>query len=124
MDGYAPAYVAHNVPYLVVSGLSSAPQNHTGPELEGVHIASDIPLVESDDADAIIKNFKNIDAEQLPWNSRANGGRSKFKIKIVGRVALQTREFLVPSLSIFTGIRFASPQCSTSRLFSPAARFS
>jgi hypothetical protein len=86
MDGYAPAYVAHNVPYLVVSGLGDAPQKQADLEAEGVRIASDIPPVDSDDAEIIIRNFKDVDAEGLAWNNHASGGRHKFKVKIVGRV--------------------------------------
>ena len=89
MDGYAPAYVAHNVPYLVVSGLGGAPRNHPDFPAEGVRIASDVPPVESEDAEAIIKNFNDTDAEGLAWNGRASGGRNKFKVKIVGRVVQQ-----------------------------------
>ena len=94
MDGYAPAYVAHNVPYLVVSGLGGAPRNHADLlPAEGVRIASDVPPVESEDAEAIIKNLKDADAEGLAWNGRASAGRNKFKVKIVGRVVQQPSRF-------------------------------
>jgi hypothetical protein len=86
MDGYAPAYVAHNVPYLVVSGLDGAERNHADIKLEGVRIASDIPPINSEDADVLIRSFKDSDANGIPWNGRAGGGRKKFKVKMVGRV--------------------------------------
>lgn len=89
MDGYPPAYVAHNVPYLVVSGLGDAQQKQADLEADGVRIASDIPPVEGDDAEVIIRNFKDANAEGLAWNNHASGGRHKFKVKIVGRVISQ-----------------------------------
>lgn len=91
MDGYAPAYVAHNVPYLVVSGLGSQPRNHADLKAEGVHIVSDVSPVESDDADALLKHFKDCDAEGSDWNDRDSSARNKFRIKIVGRVVQQTQ---------------------------------
>ena len=86
MDGYAPAYVAHNVPYLVVSGLGDAERNHTDIKVEGVRITSDIPPVDSGDAEVLIRNFRDSDAGSISWNGRASGERKRFKVKIVGRV--------------------------------------
>jgi hypothetical protein len=113
MDGYPPAYVAHNVPYLLVSGLGGAPQNHADLKAEGVRITSDVPLIESEDAEAIIKNFKDCDADGLAWNGRASGGRNKFKVKTIGRVVqhLDGSSRLITEYLI--GIRLTAPQCST-----------
>jgi hypothetical protein len=94
MDGYAPAYVAHNVPLLVVSGLGSAQQDRADLSIEGVRIASEVPPVESEDAQVLLRHFKDSDADGLPWNGREYSGRKKFKVKIVGRVVLRTRCFL------------------------------
>lgn len=85
MDGYAPAYVDHNVPFLVVSGLGSAAQETPNQE-NGVRIASEIAPVESDDAAALLRHFKASNASDLAWNSREYGGRNRFKVKLVGRV--------------------------------------
>jgi hypothetical protein len=90
MDGYKPAYVAHNVPYLVVSGLGEARRNDAYLKAEGVHIVSDVPPVESEDAEVLLKHFKDSDAEGLAWNSREHSGRNKFRVRIVGRVVQQT----------------------------------
>jgi trafficking protein particle complex subunit 11 len=92
MDGYKPAFVAHNVPYLVVSGLGGARRNHADLKAEeGVHIASDVPPVESEDAEVLLKHFNDSDAEGLAWNSREHSGRNKFRVRIVGRVVPQTQ---------------------------------
>lgn len=91
MDGYAPAYVAHNVPYLVISGLGGALRDDAELEAEGVRIASDVPPIESEDAQTLLKHFRNADAEGLAWNDDEFGGKNKFKIKVVGRVLQQTQ---------------------------------
>lgn len=86
MDGYAPAYVAHNIPLLVVSGLGSQPEKNTGLAESGPRITSEIPLVESEDATVLRKHFEDSDGSNLAWNSREYSGRNKFKVKLVGRV--------------------------------------
>jgi trafficking protein particle complex subunit 11 len=92
MDGYAPAYVAHNVPFLVVSGLGS--HSHDAPRKDGgVRIASEIPPLESEDANTLLRHFKESDASGLAWNGREHSGRNKFRVKTVGRV-VQTQWFL------------------------------
>ncbi|EDO00549.1 hypothetical protein SS1G_14419 [Sclerotinia sclerotiorum 1980 UF-70] len=69
MDGYATAWVAHNLPLLVVSGLGADP-SLTNARLKegGVLITSDIAPLESEDANYILKYFKANNAENLPWN--------------------------------------------------------
>jgi trafficking protein particle complex subunit 11 len=87
MDGYAPAYVAHNIPYLVVSGLGV----HTKEAIRkdgGIRIQSGIPPVESEDAATLLKYFQDSDASNLAWNGREHSGRNKFRVKTVGRVVL------------------------------------
>jgi len=86
MDGYAPAYVAHNVPLLVVSGLDSAPQDKPKAPEGAIRIASEIPPVESEDAQVLLRHFKDSDAGELAWNAREYSGRNKFRVKTVGRV--------------------------------------
>jgi hypothetical protein len=84
MDGYAPAYVAHNVPLLVVSGLVSTSEKKQ--EDVGTRITSDILPVESDEAVALLRHFRDSDASNLAWNAREHSGRNKFRVKTVGRV--------------------------------------
>ncbi|KAE8453746.1 hypothetical protein EG329_009257 [Mollisiaceae sp. DMI_Dod_QoI] len=84
MDGYAPAYVAHNIPLLVVSGLGSYSKEDTRLP-DGPRITSEIPIVESEDAAVLRKYFKENDGSNLAWNSREYSGRNKFRVKIVGR---------------------------------------
>jgi len=84
MDGYAPAYVGHNVPLLVVSGLGLNTQNDM--KDGGIRISSEIASVESDDAAALLRHFRDSDASNLAWNSKEHSGRNKFNIRTVGRV--------------------------------------
>jgi hypothetical protein len=86
MDGYAPAYVAHNVPLLVVSGLGSPPKDDTKLKVGGARIISEIPSVDSDDAQALLRHFEDSDASNLAWNGREHNGRNNFRVKVVGRV--------------------------------------
>jgi hypothetical protein len=89
MDGYAPAYVAHNIPLLVVSGLGSS--NDQTVFHEGwTRITSEVPALESADAQVLLKHFTDSDARGLAWNAREHEGRNKFRVKAVGRVIQQT----------------------------------
>lgn len=87
MDGYAPAYIAHNIPLLVVSGLGTDP-SPTNARLKegGVIITSDIAPLESEDAQILLKHFKENDAEGLPWNASEHNEKNKFRVKVIGRV--------------------------------------
>ena len=97
MDGYAPAYVAHNVPLLVVSGLGSG-QYDTKLAAPGTVIVSELPAVETEDALKLLEHFKKRDAVGLPWNADEHIGRNKFKIKVIGRVA-KSSAFYLPSVT-------------------------
>jgi hypothetical protein len=83
MDGYPPAYVSHNLPLLVVSGLGSAQEPASK---DGIRITSEIPSVETEDAETLLRHFKQSDASNLAWNGREHTGRNKFRVKTVGRV--------------------------------------
>lgn len=85
MDGYPPAYVAHNLPLLILSGLGSAQQETVSKD--GIRISSEIPPVENEDAETLLRYFRGSDALDLAWNGREHTGRNKFRVKSVGRVA-------------------------------------
>jgi hypothetical protein len=87
MDGYAPAYVAHNVPLLVVSGLGSHAQEKLTVEDGAIRITSEIAPVESEDGQVLLRHFKDSDARNLAWNAREHSERNKFRVKTIGRVA-------------------------------------
>lgn len=90
MDGYPYEYVAHNLPLVILSGLG----DDVSPELyqdwaaseSGYLVESNTPSVKSDDANVLLKHFQESDARDAPWNGRENQGRSRFKVKVAGRV--------------------------------------
>jgi hypothetical protein len=86
MDGYAPAYVAHNIPLLVVSGLNSESVEETKQTDAGIHLSSEIPPVQSEDAIVLLRHFKDNDASDLAWNAQEFSGRNRFRVKLIGRV--------------------------------------
>ena len=86
MDGYPPKLVAHNLPLLVVSGLDPRCSPTKLRPKEGIEIKSEIPPVESDDAQVLLRHFTESDARNLAWNGREHTGRDKFMVKVIGRV--------------------------------------
>ncbi|KAI1805311.1 Gryzun, putative trafficking through golgi-domain-containing protein [Daldinia bambusicola] len=94
MDDFPAGSLDHNVPFLVVSGLSnsSAKVSPPDPSLreQGVLVRSEIPPIESREAKIILRCIQEKDAINLPWNSRDPSRKYKFKISTVGR------EFLLP----------------------------
>lgn len=88
MDGYKLAYVAHNVPLLVVSGLGAPSQVTAREDEEGYRISSEVAPLDTEDSHKLLRYFRKSDAEGLPWNGREHTGRNKFKIKLIGRVTI------------------------------------
>jgi trafficking protein particle complex subunit 11 len=84
MDGYPPAYVAHNLPLLIVSGLGSAQDEPASKD--GILISSEIPSVETEDAETLLRHLKQSNASNMQWNGREHTGRNKFRVQAVGRV--------------------------------------
>lgn len=113
MDGYDPAYVAHNVPYLVISGLGVQEREQIRKD-GGARIVSEIPIVESEDARTLLQHFMDNDASALAWNGKEHTGRNKFKIKAVGRVAFTSWHYLYKVTEDQIGIYSASTTCFTS----------
>ncbi|KAI8965050.1 Gryzun, putative trafficking through golgi-domain-containing protein [Daldinia sp. FL1419] len=94
MDDFPEGSLDHNVPFLVVSGLSNS---STKPALvdaslreQGILVRSELPSIESREAKIILRCIQEKDATELPWNSRDSSRKYKFKICTAGR------EFLLP----------------------------
>jgi hypothetical protein len=111
MDGYAPAYVAHNVPLLIVSGLGLTAQNPPELEGDGFRITSEVPPVQTEDAQVLLQYFLKGSANGLAWNSREHTGRNKFKIKTVGRVWAQDTSHLSHWLKSVIGLYSTTTRC-------------
>lgn len=94
MDGYPSAFIEHNIPLLVVSGIGGdAKLTKEYPLLEekGFRITSDAPLIKSEDAQALLKHFTESDARDAVWNAREHSGRNKFRIACAA-----SREYILP----------------------------
>ncbi|ORY61199.1 Gryzun, putative trafficking through golgi-domain-containing protein [Pseudomassariella vexata] len=107
MDKYPRGSLDHNLPLLVVSGLSTGPTKPllTDPDLreQGVLIRSEIPPVESREAKTILQYVQETDATHLPWHSRDVSRKHKFKIRTIGR------EFLLPPRNARLPDEFETP---------------
>ena len=89
MDGYPAASLDHNVPFIVASGL-----NAESPELaldeslreQGLLLKSDLPALESKEAELIDGYLQEIDARGKCWTIFKRDELYRLRIKTVGRV--------------------------------------
>lgn len=90
MDDYPAGSLDHNLPLLVVSGLSTTPTKPllTDPDLkeQSVLIRSELPPVDSREAKAILRYIQEADATGLAWNAQETSKKYRFKVKPIGRV--------------------------------------
>ena len=96
MEAYPPAYVQHNLPFIVLSGLGSQAELQPPPSVHdvlpgraSVRTSSEIPAVTGERADQLLQDFLSADGTNGPWNSRAASRRDLghgFRIRAVGRV--------------------------------------
>jgi hypothetical protein len=97
MDGYPAHAVTHNLPFVILFGLGSAPSNLLEdieahyPLLheKGIYISSDLPSVTGPTAEELLKCFRDFDAKDAAWNSRPGKGKLGavgFTYRSVGRV--------------------------------------
>ncbi|KAM4062976.1 gryzun, putative trafficking through golgi domain-containing protein [Hirsutella rhossiliensis] len=100
MDGYPAGCLDHNVPFLVVSGLSSkAPelQPQAQPEGQGLLLRSDYPPVDEEAAEFLEKHFTQLDAHGTSWTGVSRQEPYRFRIKTVGRtLSLPLRRARLP----------------------------
>jgi hypothetical protein len=94
-DGYPPDYIAHNLPLIVLSGLSPAQPLINDTQLppvfegNGTEINSELPTVEGERAQQLLQEFYHCIKTDYQWNSKPIQGRSAllgFRFKAVGRV--------------------------------------
>ena len=95
MDDYPPSFIGHNLPLLLVSGISEGPESPEYPLAEkGFQLSSDIPLVESEDARALLKHFQAYDASSAPWHGKSES-RYRLRVKASGRVCAHNSMYLL-----------------------------
>jgi trafficking protein particle complex subunit 11 len=88
MEGYPAGSLEHNVPLIVVSGLSAeaASSEQDVAAKGGVVLQSDIPPLETREAEVLEEYLQSIDARGRSWSAAAKEGTYKFRIKSVRRV--------------------------------------
>jgi trafficking protein particle complex subunit 11 len=105
MDAYPEDYVVHNLPFILISGLGnsfdcrdrSLEADYPLLKENGVRIESDFPLLIGSLADDICSAFRDYDASDAPWNSKAHISQvvgNGLRVKIIGRVSWFTTERL------------------------------
>lgn len=98
MEAYPPAYVEHNLPFIVLSGLGSQNELEPTPSVHSVlpgraavKTSSEIPPVTGERADQLLQDFLSADGTNAPWNARGSSRRDlahSFRIRAVGRVCM------------------------------------
>ena len=113
MEAYPSAFVAHNVPLVILSGLGSQPplghEQVPYPLLEkkGTRITSQLPPVTSPSAEELLSLFLELDGQDAAWNGRPGRGKMGtmgFKIKAIGKVRTKFQDFLAYLLPPFPPI--------------------
>ncbi|UKZ67694.1 uncharacterized protein TrAtP1_008851 [Trichoderma atroviride] len=86
MDGYPLGSLDHNVPLIVVSGLNSDPPEQppkaNGP---GILLRSDLPPLESREANFLQSYFQEVDERGTSWTAITRDEPFRVRIKTVGR---------------------------------------
>jgi hypothetical protein len=92
MEGYPKGSLDHNVPFLLVSGLSSSGtdellEQHEWNE-QGTDVASGMPAISSREAEELHRYFSGLDSRQPPWSGRDKDKLYRFRALTVGRVRM------------------------------------
>ncbi|KAM0331549.1 hypothetical protein ACHAQA_003227 [Verticillium albo-atrum] len=89
MDGYPAGSLDHNLPFLVVAGLTEAPANELPLDAElkdqGVLLRSELPSLETKEAEALKEYIVSQDARDQPWNPQLATKPYKFRVGLAGR---------------------------------------
>ncbi|GAB1209002.1 hypothetical protein APSETT445_007767 [Aspergillus pseudonomiae] len=100
MDAYPEDYVAHNLPFVLLSGLEPESEDGLGSSCtdypllheKGVHIYSDLPPLGGSTAEELREILLAEDASRTPWEARENAlvesAGIEYKIKSVGRIEI------------------------------------
>lgn len=92
MEAYPEDYVAHNLPFIALSGLPAAdPLPNASPDGSGLRISSDLPPLSGPAADSLLDDFLRADGASLGWSDHVLSERSGligFRLKSTGRVGM------------------------------------
>lgn len=88
MDGYPAGSLDHNIPLLIVSGLTPASDTHFlgDPQLKDTAtlVRSELPPLEGKEPGVILKHLQENDSSSFPWNG-THPLRHRFRIRVTGR---------------------------------------
>ncbi|OAA70247.1 hypothetical protein ISF_02221 [Cordyceps fumosorosea ARSEF 2679] len=88
MDGYPLGSLDHNVPLLVFSGLTSTSSEvelDASLREEAVLLRSDLPPLDSKEAELLAQHFEDVDSEGQSWRGVSRDEPYRLRIKTVGR---------------------------------------
>ena len=93
-EGYPPEYVAHNTPFIVLSGLESADDSRRASLPQqyrdgAIKIHSDVPVIAPDRAKELVAAFRAFERKDDQWDANpvAEGTELMgFRFKVIGRV--------------------------------------
>ncbi|KAL0941891.1 uncharacterized protein CTRU02_204654 [Colletotrichum truncatum] len=89
MDGYPIGSLDHNIPHIVLAGLTSNPTKALPLNAElrdqAILLRSELPSLESPDAEALREYIVRQDGRNHPWNGRDSGKPYKLRVTVAGR---------------------------------------
>lgn len=92
MDGYPVGSLDHNIPHVVLAGLTSSPAKDLPLNAElrdqAFLLRSELPNLETPDAEALRDYIVRQDGRNQPWNGRDSGKPYKLCVTVAGRVRL------------------------------------
>jgi hypothetical protein len=93
MDAYPPEYVAHNLPFIVLSGLGDSPEFPPPRPLQDVlpgravtTISSELPPLTSERAQQLLQEFLSYNGPNVGRGRDGRGYMSAYRMRAVGRV--------------------------------------
>lgn len=90
MDGYPTGSLDHNVPLLVAAGLNNETNElPLSAELkeQSILLRSEIPPVDSKNAEVLSQYFKDVDASAKSWSVFERNEPYRFRVRATGRVS-------------------------------------
>src|SRR6266699_4019392 len=120
MDEYPTHSLDHSIPLLVTLGLPSSPGEQPAlvPDLTGeaILLRSELPAVEGEQGQELLRYIRSRDASSLPWNSRDATTKYRLKVKAAGRVRqLRTPQYDCRNVDGEAVIPTPPSTCHTSR---------
>ncbi|KAM0278999.1 hypothetical protein ACHAQH_004867 [Verticillium albo-atrum] len=89
MDGYPAGSLDHNLPFIVVAGLTKAPANELPFDNklkdQGVLLQSELPCLQTKESEALREYIVSQDASDQPWNPQLVTKPYKLRVALAGR---------------------------------------